>query len=119
MDPALVSRLRFEPELPARHRVLCGRTRMGTGIRVHVGCSRSFWRDAGLCGQAMSDASLVRLTLDLSPDDGSAGILVGFIGMPSADPDLRFGTAPRGGAAPSWSRSRAGSARRLGSRRIP
>ena len=45
----------------------------------------------------MSDTSLVRLTLDLSPDDGSAGILVGFIGMPSAhDPDLRFGTDPTG-----------------------
>ena len=53
--PRLVSRLRFEPGLPARHGVLCGRSRMGTGITVHVGYPRPVWRDAGLRGQAMSD----------------------------------------------------------------
>ena len=96
MDPALVSRLRFEPGLPARHGVLCGRSRMGSGIRIHVGYPRPVWRDAGLRGQAMSEASLVRLTLDLSPDDGSAGILVGFIGMPSATrPPVRHGPTGR------------------------
>jgi monoamine oxidase len=112
--------LRFEPELPARHRVLCGRWRTGTGVKVHVGYQRPFWRDAGLSGQAMSDEGLVRLPFDLSADDGSAGMLVGFMGMPSAhDPrpacPARDPTERRRALL---GRSRDCSARRLGSRRI-
>ena len=50
-----------------------------------------------LRGRPWATSWAVRLTLDSSPDDGSAGILVGFIGMPSATrPPVRHG--PHGAA---------------------
>ncbi len=38
-----------------------------------------FWRDAGLTGQVVSDASPVKITFDNTPHDGSPGIMLGFI----------------------------------------
>jgi monoamine oxidase len=40
---------------------------------------KSFWRDAGLSGNATSDTGPCKLTYDNSPPDGSPGVLLGFI----------------------------------------
>jgi len=51
---------------------------MGTAIKLMVVYDRPFWRDRDLSGLAFSDLAL-GLTYDNSPDDGSCGILLGFI----------------------------------------
>jgi monoamine oxidase len=38
-----------------------------------------FWRHAGLNGQLVADRGAVRLTFDDSPEDGSRGVLLGFV----------------------------------------
>jgi monoamine oxidase len=43
-----------------------------------------FWRADGLSGESVTDAGPVTLTFDSSPRDGSAGILLGFVGGPEA-----------------------------------
>jgi monoamine oxidase len=41
-----------------------------------------FWREDGFSGEAVTDAGPVTLTFDSSPRDGSAGVLLGFVGGP-------------------------------------
>jgi monoamine oxidase len=41
-----------------------------------------FWREQGFSGEAVTDAGPVTLTFDSSPRDGSAGVLLGFVGGP-------------------------------------
>jgi monoamine oxidase len=51
----------------------------GAVIKCEAVYDKPFWRDAGLTGQAVSDASPVRITFDNTPPDGSPGVLLGFI----------------------------------------
>lgn len=43
-----------------------------------------FWRGDGLSGESVTDAGPVTLTFDCSPRDGSAGVMLGFVGGPEA-----------------------------------
>jgi monoamine oxidase len=52
---------------------------MGAVTKIHAVYDRPFWRDEGLTGQLVADAGSLRATFDDSPDDGSHGVLVGFI----------------------------------------
>jgi monoamine oxidase len=79
MPPALSVRLEWSPPLPGRRDQLCMRAPMGSVTKVHAVYDRPFWRDDGLNGQVVSDDGAVRVTFDDSPDDGSHGILLGFI----------------------------------------
>lgn len=64
----------------------------GRLIKCVAGYAEPFWRDAGLSGEALSDAGPVGLTFDSSTPDGTTGALVGFVG---------------GAAARRWSRATA------------
>jgi monoamine oxidase len=79
LPPALAGRLRYTPQLPGLRDQLTQRMPMGTVIKVHCIYDTPFWREAGLTGQASSDSGAVRITFDNSPEDGSRGVLLGFI----------------------------------------
>jgi monoamine oxidase len=52
---------------------------MGSVIKVHAIYEEPFWRREGLSGFVLSDSGPVRVVYDNSPEDGSPGVLVGFI----------------------------------------
>ena len=79
MAPSLAGRIRYEPGLPALRDQLTQRVPNGSIIKCEAVYDKPFWRDAGLSGQVVSDASPVRVTWDNSPPDGKPGVLVGFI----------------------------------------
>jgi monoamine oxidase len=80
IPPALAARIEYEPLLPALRDQLTQRTPMGSYAKVDVVYSRPFWRDEGLTGQAVSVNGPVRVTFDSTPNEGSPGVLLGFIG---------------------------------------
>lgn len=79
LPPTLAGRLRYRPALPGLRDQLTQRMPMGTVIKVHCIYLTPFWRDEGLTGQASSDTGVMRVTFDNSPQDGSRGVLLGFI----------------------------------------
>jgi monoamine oxidase len=79
IPPALASRIHYAPALPSYRDALTQRVPMGNTFKVHCLYERPFWRAEGLTGQATSDVGALRLTFDNSPEDGSPGILMGFI----------------------------------------
>lgn len=79
MPPVLAARIGWSPALPAMRDQLAMRAPMGAVIKVHAVYEQPFWRDDGLNGQLIADSGAVRLTFDDSPDDGSHGVLLGFV----------------------------------------
>ena len=79
LPPALCGRIEYDPILPALRDQLTQRMPMGSVIKVECVYPTPFWRDAGLSGQVTSDTGPVRITFDNSPQDGSPGVLLGFI----------------------------------------
>jgi monoamine oxidase len=81
--PAIVARIEFDPVMPERLR-LAERLRPGALDKCVALYESPFWRDEGLSGEAVTDVGPVTLTFDCSPRDGSAGVMLGFIGGPDA-----------------------------------
>jgi monoamine oxidase len=82
--PALVTKMRFTPDLPSSKRRILRAMVPGKLIKAECIYERPFWRDAGLTGQSASDVGPANTTFDNGPPDGSLGILFGFIGGDSA-----------------------------------
>jgi len=80
LAPTLCGRIDFDPPLPALRDQLTQRVPQGSIIKVEAVYPGPFWRDAGLTGQAVSDTGPVAATFDNSPEDGTPGVLMGFIG---------------------------------------
>jgi monoamine oxidase len=76
MTPALASRIRWEPALPARDQ-LARRMLHGQTVKFAAIYPEPFWREQGLSGQAATDGP-IRVILDGSPEDGGAGVLAAF-----------------------------------------
>jgi len=83
LPPAVAARIELEP-LPLGRPELAERLRPGALSKCMALYAEPFWRDDGLSGEALSDAGPVTLTFDASPRDGSAGVLLGFVGGPEA-----------------------------------
>jgi len=79
LPPTLAGRLHYDPLLPAWRDQLTQRLPAGTVAKTFAAYPTPFWREAGLNGQAASDAGPVKVTFDVSPPDGSVGILLGFV----------------------------------------
>jgi monoamine oxidase len=79
LPPTLAGRLHYDPVLPAWRDQLTQRLPAGTVAKTFAAYPTPFWRDAGLNGQAASDTGPVKVTFDVSPPDGSVGILLGFV----------------------------------------
>src|SRR3954451_12738166 len=53
---------------------------MGTLAKCACVYDRPLWRDDGLTGQALYDKGPISATFDDSPEDGSKGVVFGFVG---------------------------------------
>ncbi|HYR96076.1 MAG TPA: flavin monoamine oxidase family protein [Candidatus Binatus sp.] len=80
IPPTLAGRIDYQPALPPLRDQLVQHMPQGTLMKVEAVYDRPFWRDRGLTGQAISESGPVKVTFDVSPPDGSSGILMGFIG---------------------------------------
>lgn len=81
--PAIAARIELDPLPPGRPQ-LAERLRPGALTKCMALYEEPFWRADGLSGEAVTDAGPVTLTFDSSPRDGSAGVLLGFVGGPEA-----------------------------------
>ena len=79
IPPTLAGRLRYLPPLPAARDALTQQFPAGSVIKFQVGYPTPFWRDDGLSGFVTSLDDAFNVVLDNSPDDGSCGVLVGFL----------------------------------------
>jgi len=79
VPPAVAGRIGYRPAMPGWRNQLTQRVPMGSVIKVHAIYEEPFWRQEGLSGFVVSDSGPVRVVYDNSPEDGSPGVLVGFI----------------------------------------
>lgn len=75
----LAGRLRYSPPLPAARDAVTQQFPAGSVIKFNVGYETPFWREDGLSGFVMSLDDEFNVVLDNSPNDGSCGVLVGFL----------------------------------------
>lgn len=80
VPPALAGRIEYLPGLPAARDQLMQRFAMGFLLKCEAVYDRPFWRDAGLSGATVSDTGPAKLTYDVSPPNGSPGVMLGFVG---------------------------------------
>jgi monoamine oxidase len=83
VPPAITARIELDPLPPGRPE-LAERLRPGALTKCMALYEKPFWRADGLSGEAVTDAGPVTLTFDSSPRDGSAGVMLGFVGGPEA-----------------------------------
>ncbi|MBN8823995.1 MULTISPECIES: flavin monoamine oxidase family protein [unclassified Spirosoma] len=79
VPPALQSRIDFQPILPAQRAQLIQRMPMGSVWKCYAIYEKPFWREQGLNGLAATPDGHVTVTFDNSPNDGSYGVLMGFV----------------------------------------
>jgi monoamine oxidase len=91
LPPNLAGRILYEPGLPPLRDGLTQRMPLGWLIKVQAIYERPFWRDEGLNGMAVSDAGPVNVTYDSSPESGTPGALLGFVG---GDEARRYAALP-------------------------
>jgi monoamine oxidase len=82
--PALAARIVYEPLLSEARDQLMQRLGQGNLIKITAVYNRPFWRDANLTGQAVSIDGLANVTFDDSPENGSRGVLLAFVGGDAA-----------------------------------
>lgn len=99
LPPVLADRIEFEPGLPPGRQRLAEQFRPGALDKCIALYETPFWREAGLSGEAVTDSGPVTLTFDCSPPDGSAGVMLGFVGGPDAHQVARLDAAGRRAAA--------------------
>ncbi|POH59038.1 flavin monoamine oxidase family protein [Arthrobacter glacialis] len=75
----LAGRIRYSPPLPALRDGLTQQMPAGAVIKFHIGYDTPFWREDGLNGSVWSFDDAFNVVLDNSPNDGSCGVLVGFL----------------------------------------
>jgi monoamine oxidase len=78
--PPLAGAIQYSPTLPAMRRNLTARMPMGYLMKAEVFYPKPFWRANGMTGQGLSDEGPITATFDISPPDGTPGILMCFIG---------------------------------------
>ncbi len=84
VPPVLTGKIDYEPGLPDDRVELIDNYPQGTLTKAACVYERPFWRDDGLTGQVFSAEGPVAATFDDSPEDGSKGIVFGFIGGDAA-----------------------------------
>ena len=87
MMPSDILRIRFDPELPPQKQALTkGFARLPRLpiVKLSVIYPTPFWRSMGLNGSMQSDRAPLQLVFDNSPEDGSMGVLSGFLSVTEA-----------------------------------
>jgi monoamine oxidase len=80
IPPTLAGRIFYQPALPPLLDQLTQRMPQGSLMKFEAVYPTPFWRDRGLTGQVVSENGPVKVTFDVSPESGSPGIMMGFIG---------------------------------------
>jgi monoamine oxidase len=80
IPPTLSGRIFYEPALPPLRDQLTQHMPQGTLMKFEAVYPKPFWRDRGLTGQTVSELGPVKVTFDASPESGTPGIMMGFIG---------------------------------------
>jgi monoamine oxidase len=78
--PAMAARIEYVPPVRIERDQLTQSLRQGNLTKVTAVYDRPFWRDEGLNGTAVSLNGPVNVAYDDSPEDGSPGVLFGFVG---------------------------------------
>jgi monoamine oxidase len=97
--PTIAGRIQYEPPVRIARDQLTQRMSQGALLKVGAVYDRPFWRDKGLNGTAVSLNGPVNVTYDDSPEDGSPGVLFGFIGGDEARGFFAMNAADRRAAA--------------------
>jgi monoamine oxidase len=84
IPPTLAGRIDYQPIMPPGRDQLTQRLGQGTLTKVAAVYDTPFWRAKGLNGSAVSTDGLISATFDDSPEDGSKGVLFGFVGGDNA-----------------------------------
>ena len=79
IPPTLQCRIDFQPLLPAQRAQLIQRMPMGAVWKCYAIYEKPFWREQGLNGLATTPDGHITVTFDNSPQDGSQGVLMGFV----------------------------------------
>ena len=95
IPPTLAGRIDYHPALPMERDQLMQHVAQGALTKVGAVYDKPFWRDKGLNGTALSTDHLVNVTFDDSPEDGSPGAMVGFVGGDNARIYARMSEAER------------------------
>jgi monoamine oxidase len=80
IPPTLAGRISYDPALPALRDQLTQHMPQGSLMKFEAVYDTPFWRTAGLTGQVVSELGPVKVTFDTSPQSGTPGIMMGFIG---------------------------------------
>ena len=91
----LISRIEFDPLLPAAHGHLLRRMVPGSMIRVQAVYEHAFWRDDGLVGEVVAPDLPVAVTIDQSDPTGRPGVISGYVFGPAAVEHARLPAAER------------------------
>ncbi len=95
VPPILTGKIDYEPGLPDERVELIDHYPQGTLTKVACVYDRPFWRDDGLTGQALYTDGPISATFDDSPEDGSKGIVFGFVGGDEARSFSKLSTKQR------------------------
>jgi monoamine oxidase len=80
IPPTLAGRIEYDPPLPPLRDQLTQHMPQGSLMKFEAVYDTPFWRANGQTGQAVSENGPIKVTFDGSPQDGSIGVLLGFIG---------------------------------------
>jgi monoamine oxidase len=80
IPPTLAGRIFYEPALPPLRDQLTQHMPQGSLMKFEAVYPTPFWRAKGLTGQVVSENGPVKVTFDVSPQSGTPGIMMGFIG---------------------------------------
>jgi monoamine oxidase len=80
IPPTLAGRIFYEPALPPLRDQLMQHMPQGSLMKFEAVYPTPFWRAKGLTGQVVSENGPVKVSFDVSPESGTPGIMMGFIG---------------------------------------
>jgi monoamine oxidase len=80
IPPTLAGRIFYEPALPPLRDQLMQHMPQGSLMKFEAVYPTPFWRAKGLTGQVVSENGPVKVTFDTSPEGGTPGVMMGFIG---------------------------------------
>jgi len=95
VPPALAGRIDYKPILPVERDQLTQRYGQGLLTKVTGVYDTAFWRKKGLTGTAVSLDGPVSATFDDSPQSGTPGVILGFIGGDEARRFARLSAGAR------------------------
>jgi monoamine oxidase len=78
LSPALAGRIAYDPALPVERDRLTSTMPHGDVTKSVMVYETAFWREAGLSGEAWGDQVPFSFSYDMSPPDGSPGVLTLF-----------------------------------------